>query len=130
MAGAASLLAREEREFALEVLRQGIAEANAFRDQPRPPAKSTPVLSLVVEPRGATARLRFGDSNRFLRLQPRGLPPLSFVEAVRALPEPDTAVLWELAGAWQDESERAKLLAGIAALAMARAFGPDGGVRR
>lgn len=130
MAGAASLLAREEREFALEVLRQGIAEANAFRDQPRPPAKSTPVLSLVVEPRGATARLRFGDSNRFLRLQPRGLPPLSFVEAVRALPEPDTAVLWELAGAWQDESERAKLLAGIAALAMARAFGPEGGVRR
>lgn len=45
------------------------------------------------------------------------------------MPEPDTAVLWELAGALQDENERAKLLAGIAGIALARAFGPEGAQR-
>jgi hypothetical protein len=88
----------------------------------------------------AAAVLDSGAAWRHCPASLRRLEPVSPVAAARAaaavvrgggpgVPEPDTAVLWELAGALQDENERAKLLAGIAGIALARAFGPEGAQR-
>lgn len=124
LTGAAALLAAQNREFAQELLRQAVLEANQALIPKRRSDESEPLLAFASDARGFLATLRFGRATDQFRLQPRGLPPLSFADAIRSLRQADAVVLSEIAGKLHDEAFRARAMVAVIAVELEQAFRP------
>jgi hypothetical protein len=124
LTGAAALLARRNREFAQELLRQAVLEANQALVPKRRADESEPLLAFAFDVRGFLATLRFGRATHQFRLQPKGLPLLSFSDAIRSLREADAVVLSEIAGKLHDEAARARAMVAVIAVELEQAFRP------
>jgi hypothetical protein len=79
-------------------------------------------IRFIPDARGFDAKISFGEVPHVVRLQPRGLPPLSLIEALKTLRWADPAVLEEILTRLRDEHLRAKALAALVGLELSLAF--------